>query len=60
MTAPDDALDIARERLARAYDRSGTVAEFEHSEAQTTAICAVGLVLCDIAESLRTIAGRTP
>jgi hypothetical protein len=55
----DDVLDVARNRLATAYDYSGHPGEVERQEAQTDAICAVGLVLCDIAESLRTIAGRT-
>lgn len=60
MTAPDDTIDTARERLDRAYNRSGDPTESGRREAQTTAICAVGLSLCDIAESLRVIAGRTP
>jgi hypothetical protein len=60
MAATDDVLDVARQRLATAYDHSGNPEESERQEAQTDAICAVGLVLCDIAQSLRAIAGRTP
>jgi hypothetical protein len=60
VTAPDDPLDTARERLAHAHNRSGDPTESGRREAQTTAISAVGLALCDIAESLRIIAGKTP
>lgn len=58
--ADDSTIDDAREQLASARGRSGDPAEWKRREAQTDAVCAVGLVLCDIAESLRTIAGRTP
>jgi hypothetical protein len=57
--AEDTTIDDARAQLASARNRSGDPAEWRRREAQTDAICAVGLVLCDIAESLRTIAGRT-
>lgn len=53
-------IDDAREQLANARTRSGDPAEWRRREAQTDAICAVGLALCDIAESLRTIADRQP
>ena len=60
MAAGDTSLDWVRDQLQEARNHSGGVSDSNRDAARTDAICAVGEVLCDIAESLRAIAGRTP
>lgn len=60
MAAGDTSLDVVRDQLQDARNHGDAVSDSARDAARTEAICAVGEVLCDIAESLRTIAGRTP